>query len=273
MSSEREQIWISLFREIINQCLDDIPTMISLRNGAEVRNIKQDGDPTIKAELHAEDIASSILSRENIPVKLYSEERDYLLESCETEYLVLFDPIDGTYLAVRNLSGACVAISVLDWETMEPFAAMVGDYYDRSIYWATSDGAFKNGEPMEPSGVLTLDRAYVSTCYGKSSHLELMLGGKGLVKPIYWLNTTGGILSMVWVGNGQVDAHFDLMMGHKPYDFVAGAYIAKMAGAIVTDEFGKELVFSRDMSKLYKFIIASNKDLHLQILTGYSEAK
>ena len=59
-----------------------------------------------------------------------------------------------------------------------------------------------------------------------------MLKGEGVIKPVYWLNTTGRILSMVWVGTGQVNAYFDLMLGYKLYDFVAGAYIANMAGAI-----------------------------------------
>jgi len=273
MKSKLEELWLSIFREIVDRCFNDVPTMISSGAGAEICNIKPDGDPTIGAELHAEDIALSVLSRENIPVKIYSEERGYLLDSFGAEYLVLFDPIDATYLAERNLSGSCVAISVLTVDTLEPFAAMVGDYYNRSIYWATRDGAFRNGERIRPSNISTLDKAYVSTCYGKTSRLELMLEGKGVVKPVYWLNTTGGILSMVWVGSGQVDAYFDLMLGYKPFDFLAGAYIASMAGAIVTDEFGRDLVFSSDMNRRYKFIIAANKGLHSEILRVYNKAK
>jgi len=266
MRLEPEKIWISIFRKIIDKCLNDVPRMLRSGSGKKVCYVKKNNDPTIKAELYIENVASSILSRAKIPVKVFSEERSYILDSPKAKYLVLLDPIDGTYLALRNLSGASIAISVLDLDTMKPFAAMVGDYYNQDIYWATNNGAFVNGAPMRPSSIQSLDKAYISTCYGKASRLDLMLAGQGLVKPIYRLNTTGGMLAMVWVGNGQVDAYFDLMLGYKPYDFVAGAHIAKMAGAIVTDQSGKDLVFSKDMNKRYKFIIAANKKLHTQIL-------
>lgn len=271
MRSKAGEHWISIFREAVNKCLNDVPKLIRSKSGTKIYNIKQNNDPTIKAELYAEDVLFSILSREKIPVEFYSEERGYLLQSPGAKYLVLLDPIDGTFLALRNLSGASIGISVLDLDTMEPLAAMVGDYYSKDVYWATNAGALRNGKPMRPSRVQDLDQAFISTCYGKMGRFDLMLAGKGLVKPFYRLNITAGILSMVWVGAGQVDAHFDLMLGHRPYDFVAGAYIAGIAGAIVTNEQGEKLIFTKDVNKRYKFIIAANKKLHAQILDAHRE--
>lgn len=66
---------------------------------------------------------------------------------------------------------------------------------------------------------------------------------------------------MARVANGQVDACLDLMLGYKPYDFSAGAFIAKQAGAIVTDEYGNDLIYPSDPNVRCKFIIASTREL------------
>lgn len=265
-----KEFWLTSLRSIIESCFEYVPKIIQGGPGADITAIKPDGDPTIKAELHAEKIALATLSKQSIPLALYSEESGYLLNAPDARYVVLLDPIDGTFLSVRNLPGSCVAISVHEADTMEPVAAMVGDYYSRDIYWATSEGAFKNSRSIHPSSVTTLDKAYISTCYGKASRIGSILEKKGLVGTVYWIETTGSMLSMVWVATGQVDAYLDLMLGYKTYDFAAGAYIAKMAGAIVTDEHGNVLRYPSDLTARCKFVIAANEQLHAAIMCAAS---
>lgn len=273
VQAESGKPWLAPLRAIVASCCEDVPKLIRTGKGADVVVIKPDEDPAIKAELHVENLVSYMLSKQSIPLSLYSEESGYLLHAPRARYVVLLDPIDGTFLAIRNLPGSCIAISVHDAKTMEPVAAMVGDYYSQDIYWATSEGAFKNGTSIHPSSVTTLDKAYISTCYGKASRIPLMLAKKGIVNKAFWIETTGTMLSMVWVGTGQVDVYLDLMLGYKPHDLAAGAYIAKMAGAVVTDELGNDLRYPADLTTRCKFVIAANEKLHSAIMRAATESR
>lgn len=271
MREDPGRAWEPVLRAIVERCLDEVPGLIESGQGAAVTALKPDGDPTIAAELYAERIAQTILSRQDNPVTLYSEESEYLLKASDARYIVLLDPIDATFLAVRRLPGSCVGISVHEANRMEPVAAMVGDYLTADVYWATAEGAFKNGERIRPSSVTTLEHAYISTCYGKATRIGSILDRKGLIGSAQWIETTGGILSMVLVGTGQIDAYLDLMLGYKSYDVAPGAYIARMAGAVVTDEEGNDLRYPRDLEVRRKFIIAANVELHAKIIRAAAE--
>lgn len=258
--------WLSLLREAVRECLRDVPLMIASGRGAGVASIKLDGDPTIDAELYIEDRIASLVAQQPWAVQLYSEERGYLLNANRPEYVVLLDPIDGTFLTVRGLPGSCMAVSVHVPETMKPIAAVVGDYYSQELYWASGAGAFKDGAPISPSRTTDLGAAFASTCYGKASRISQMLNQKGLVGTVAWTESTGTMLSMVRVGSGQVDACWDAMLGYKAYDFIAGAYIAEVAGAVVSDEKGEPLCLQQDMEQRCKFVIAATSQLHEQII-------
>ncbi|MBI3841401.1 MAG: hypothetical protein HY297_05565 [Thaumarchaeota archaeon] len=236
--------------------------MIRRGTGRVVKDIQPSGDVTIAAELHAEAIVRTVLNGLSIPVRVYSENGGMLLDDQEARHAVVVDPIDGTYLALRGLPGSCIGMAVFETDCMTPIAGMVGDYLSRDLYWATSDGAYCNGRPIYPSQVKLLSDAYVSTCYGKRSRFEAMREGRGVVSGAFWTEMTGTMLGMVRVGSGDVDACYDLMLGYRTYDFAPGAYIASVAGAVVTDEFGKKLKYPANFSVRQKFVIAANAQLH-----------
>jgi fructose-1,6-bisphosphatase/inositol monophosphatase family enzyme len=251
--------------------MDLIPGLLLTQGGRQVASIKADGDATIVAELRAEDVVLDLIRRSGAPVRLHSEERGFLLNPAEPEYVVLLDPIDGTFLAQRALPGSCVAISVHEASNMRALAAVIGDYFTGDVYWATTAGAYRNGDAIKPSKVTNLNDAFVSTCYGKASRIGAMLENPRLVGTIAWTETTGSMLSMVRVGTGQVDAYWDLMVGYKPYDFAPAAFIAETAGAIVTDAKGNALRFPADLNERCKFIIAANQELHTAILRATAD--
>ena len=273
MKIENDQFWLAIFKEILNKTFNSLPTLMKSGNGGEVTAIKNDGDVSLKVEVFIEELALSVVSDKTISTNLYGEESGYLLETQDPRYIVLIDPIDATYLFTRNLSGACLALSVIDVETMEPKAAMIGDLYSGDIYSATQEAAQKNESKIEVSGITRLEDSYVSTCYGKASRRERVFGNQVFIPSVNWINTSGGMLSMAWVGSGQLDAYFDLMLGYKPFDFIAGYHIAKVAGATVSNEFGDDIKLTMDMNKRYKFVIASSKELHSGLLKEYRKRK
>lgn len=261
------------FYEIARECLAKVPNLIvnRIEDASSVERIKDDGDPSTMADMLAEEIACKILSVLDFDVDLYSEERGYLLKSDASEFVIQMDPIDGTYLALRRLPGACMAITVFSKKDMKPVAALVADYYNGDIYWADENGSLLNGEPVRPSTRKTLEEAVVSTCYGKRTRFGRILDDARLVGRAFWVSTNGGILDMVRVATGQIDVYLDLMLGFKPYDFSAGAFIAEKAGACVVDEYGEKIVYPADPNQRCKFIIAANKDLLRAIINAAND--
>lgn len=261
--------WLDKLEPIVKRCLEDVPPLLTRESGREIVFVKPDGDPAIEAEIFCENLVKAELKKTNLPLTVYSEEQGYLMNHPDSKFIVLLDPIDGSFFALRKLPGGCIAISIHDASTMEPVAAIVGDYLTKDIYWASEGGAFLNGSPISTSGVTDIRQAFISTTYGKISRFSKMIEGSGIVEDAEWFETTGTMLSMVRVATGQIDAYFDFMLGYKSYDFAPGAYIAKMAGAIVTDEKGNDLHLPTQLDIRCKFVIASSKPLHEYIIKNY----
>lgn len=255
------------FYSIANQCLREIPDFINNSvDASRIENIKADNDPTTLADIMAEDIAYNQLKMLGNNIDFFSEERGYLLKCDRPKYFVQMDPIDGTFMALRQLPGACMAITAFLVEGMQPIEALVADYYNGDIYWADQEKSCLNNKKISPSKCKKLEQAFVSTCYGKRSRFNKILDDPRLVNRAFWISTNGGILDMVRVATGQVDAYLDLMLGYKTYDFSAGAFIAQQAGAVVTDGVGNKLVYPKDPNLRCKFIIASTRELVDDIL-------
>ncbi len=253
--------WLPILREAIGECLGEVPQLLGTPEGRRIVRVKTDGDPTLQAEIYIEDVITRFVSATQVRVRLHSEERGLLLDATDPEFVILLDPIDGTYLAERGLPGACIGISVHDANTMNPVAAVLGDYFSQDVFWGSTEGAYRNGIAIRPSDTSRLSAAFVSTCYGKASRIGSLLDKGGPTKKVWWLETTGSMLAMARVGTGQIDAYWDLMLGYKPYDFAAGAYIAAAAGAIVTDPSGAPLTYPGNLDLRCKFIIAANDRL------------
>jgi len=259
--------WIKLFREALFKCIKKIEENLYTQEGQHITSIKPDGDPSLQTEIACENIVKDLLLELNIPIIFYSEEQKYILNNKESKYIVLFDPIDGTFFAKRRLAGGCIAISVHHYLTLKPIASMVMDILTKDLYFANNDGAYLNGKKIRVSDTTNIEKAYISTCYGKKSRFSKI--SNNVVKNAEWFETTGTMLSMVKVATGQIDAYFDFMKGYKSYEFIPASFIAIKAGAIFADENGDPFVFPEDLDKRNKFIIASTSNLVDDIVNAY----
>jgi len=254
--------WTEILKGIVNRCLREVKPLLTTPEGTRIITIKPNEDATTAAETKAESIATGIIKKACSSAALFSEEQEYLLDPPNASYLVLLDPVDCTHLAIRGLPGACVGICVMDLAQHNIVSSVIGDYYNCDLYWADESGAFRNGQQVQPATVTKLKDAYVLTCYGKASRVSKMLAGEGMTREAFWIGSDGGILAMAQVGDGRIDAYFDLMLGYKPYDFAAGAYFASRAGAFVTDEYGNPLQWPDNQHQRCKFVIAATSELN-----------
>jgi myo-inositol-1(or 4)-monophosphatase len=142
----------------------------------------------------------------------------------------LIDPIDGTTNYLRGLPNYSISIAVVyEKETI------VGVVYDPTLNETFTAihgrGAALNGNPIMCS-TTTLAEAIIGTGFSYSStqrarQAEVL---RSLLPAVGDIRRPGSAaVSLCWVACGRLDAFFET--GLKPWDFAAGALIAREAGA------------------------------------------
>ena len=237
-------------------------------------------------------------------------ERPSLDLSTETHTIALLDMIDGTDLVNRGLGNWCSAMAFFYPPDKQILAAIVG-LSNEEIYYARAGQSprrallrskgFRHrtqGDDPEvgvPSKVPDLE--YASICfYGQKAKNLLSLFGPllpgrskvdkyGLAdfllsieakKPPFRIYNLGGNPMMIKVAEGKIHAVFELL-GQKPHDVVPGAFIAKMAGAVVKDLKGNDLpleaALMRPNEGSLTYIVAASRDLYEQLRAKLADAR
>jgi fructose-1,6-bisphosphatase/inositol monophosphatase family enzyme len=220
----------------------------------------------------------------------------------ETRTVALLDMIDGTDLVYRDLSNWCSAIVFFYPPEREILAALVGTPTGLAYCADTSEAfsmklcrkthfkiSFRDKKTLKvPPHQPRLDQSGVCFYGQKSRNLlslsgsrfpaALRVGGFNLdsmftsfteAKPPFRIYNLGGNPMMVKVADGTMQAVFELL-GQKPHDVVPGAYIARMAGAVVKDLDGTDLDIEGGLMQPnigdLRYIIASSESLYSELL-------
>ena len=244
-------------------------------------------------------------------IKVYGEEsiNEQTDFSGEDGVVALVDMVDGTDLVERNLSNWCSAAIFFRPKNDEGnriLASCVGMPSDR-IYYVHADSKGvrykpKTGPSIPVGGKSDITRlAEASVCfYGQKAarlkevaergFLNYMLtqqgplankGGKEKQRKKNRIYTLAGIPMMIKLIDHQVKcaANIDVVFecnGQHPHDVVAGAYLAKRAGAVIKSiDTGKELSYIDLEESLLRpahpdsqlrYVIASTEELCDEIL-------
>jgi myo-inositol-1(or 4)-monophosphatase len=153
----------------------------------------------------------------------------------------IIDPIDGTTNYVYGHPGFAVSIAAA-WTdpasgATEVVAGVVADPLHDEVFTATAGGgAFRDGEAIRCSGADALDHALVATGFSYESDRRARQAGvlTVLLPAVRDIRRMGAAaVDLCSVACGRVDAYYE--RGLKPWDFAAGALVAREAGAVVTD--------------------------------------
>jgi myo-inositol-1(or 4)-monophosphatase len=153
----------------------------------------------------------------------------------------LVDPIDGTANYLRGLPNYSISIAVVN--DKGTIAGVVYDpTLDETFTAIYGHGAALNGNPIMCS-TTALAEAVIGTGFSYSSTqrarqakvLQSLLPAVGDIR-----RPGSAAVSLCWVACGRLDAFFET--GLKPWDFAAGALIAREGGA---DICGAEMNLSR----------------------------
>jgi myo-inositol-1(or 4)-monophosphatase len=181
-----------------------------------------------RLDLVADDAACAVLLRAGL--RVLSEESG--LSGPEGPLLAVIDPVDGSTNAYHGLPFYSTSICVLDDEG--PRVSLVVNLATGVRYEATrGGGAWRDGEPIGPSGCTELSRAIVGISGVPPRHLG-------------WAQFRAfgaASLELCAVAEGTLDA-YRLVGGQRlsAWDYLGGLQICAEAGAVCVDADEEDLI-------------------------------
>ena len=147
----------------------------------------------------------------------------------------VIDPLDGTVNYLYGLPPFAVSIAVE--RDGRPGVAVVVDPAHGETFAAVSEGgATLNGEPIHVSDRTELALALVGTGFSYEAERRCRQAGvlSSVLPAVRDIRRAGAAsIDLCWVACGRLDGYYE--QGLQPWDFAAGALVAREAGATVGD--------------------------------------
>jgi len=236
---------------------------VERNEGEAVVRMGADGTPTRKIDMIAEEVILDILYEKDLPVKVISEEAGEVPISDDYEYVLALDPIDGTFNSLRNIPFYSISMAFSTSNSMKDiFFGYIFDLSGENEYYATREGAFKNGRPLKVSRERELSRANV-----------IYYGGDDwkIVDRIKRTRLLGcASLELCLVAEGKMDAFVDCRNSLRVFDVAAGILMVSSAGGKVSKEKGQEVDNGISIGERIN-IVASNELLHDSLVEALNE--
>lgn len=254
----------------------DFSKNLSLKAGKILLNGQQ--KVQIKAYKDRQDIVTNIdllvektiieaIEKEYPEHNISSEEKGFIDKN--SDYTWYLDPLDGTKEYYRHIPTYCSAFCL--FLRQEPILSVINIPYSNQLFYATSDkGSFLNDRKIKVNNKKSLPDSIIychPPCYGKVSkdYFEKVFKIiRDLTKRVYRIRFSPcDNIYLSFLALGSIEAYMNFARPTKGIeDFVSGLFIAKMAGAKITDLIGEPV----DFSKAGQFYIASNGKIHDQLL-------
>jgi len=262
---------------IIRGSLDKFQYKIKQNSSKNIIAIKKDNDVTRNIDIYIESYIKNRIVKSKLPVKFISEECGTVDLSSSPEYVVILDPVDGTDIAIRGYPLCSISLSLHSISTYKPILAIIANAITSDIYCASGEGAFKiirkRKTSIFPSQIINISDSMI-VCYAAKPYrlLKIFQQEKLFGCAKLFLNY-GGPLDIAKVGDGSIDCFLEFAKGFKIIDYAAGIFIAKTAGAIVTDLDDKEINILESVNMRQKFVVSANRKLHNKILKSLDTSK
>jgi len=228
------------------------------------------GDITKKIDLAAEKALLDTVREYNVSCTLVSEESGtHRIGAKSSKYLLTTDPLDGTTNALRGLPFMATSLAVSQKPCLKEIeVALVSDLIHNVTYTAErGHGAFRNGEAIKPSKIVSLEEAVVGVDLNTFKAKQLVNQIIHVFEQTKHVRHFGAnALEICYVADGSTDAFIDIRGKLRVTDVAAAQLILREAGGIITTPEGKTLDAPLDAAQRLSFIAVSNKTLHEAIL-------
>ncbi|WP_258084000.1 bifunctional fructose-bisphosphatase/inositol-phosphate phosphatase [Thermococcus thermotolerans] len=252
MEINMEIPWNEVALETAREVEKEVMPLFGTSKAGEAIGENVSGDVTKYVDKVAEDVVLSRL--QPLGVNVVSEEIGFIDNG--SDYTVIVDPIDGSYNFAAGIPIFAFSFAVFKGE--EPVYGAIYEFISKNLYEAIpGEGAFMNGKRIQ---VRKPER-------GKEA-LSFYTRGRcvGLISRVKRVRVLGAIaVELVYLAKGALDGVLDIRNYVRPTDIAAGVLIAREAGAIVTDENGKELELSLSATEQTN-IIAVNDEYLLKLI-------
>ena len=181
----------------------------------------------------------------------------------KSKYVWVCDPVDGTAMYARHIPIAVFSLAlVIDGV---PTVGVIYDAFTDNLYTAIKgEGAFKNDEKIKVSDIYLEDMKSVSNfdMWPKSEY-NIYDVIKELDKKTYFVGIGSVIRACTLVATGDFSLAIFPGTKHKNCDIAAAKVIVEEAGGKVTDLFGNEQRYDKDINGA----IISNGLVHEEVVS------
>ena len=245
---------LKISRHVAEEVRKAIEPIAGRRSAGKDVGMGKDGTPTKLIDKVAEDAALRVL--EEYEVTVVSEEAGV---TGEGRTIVAMDPIDGTFNATRGIPVYSLALCFSSSQKLKDIFFSYVTNLATGDEWYADSVAYKNGEEIRVS---ERDSVYCNAImyYPTKDYgfRRVRIFGSAA-------------LEICFVADGSVDCFIDIRDNGgrgmlRVYDIAASIYIAWKAGAVVSDDRGREVWDKRiTMDERFKLVIA-NQTLHKRLL-------
>jgi len=224
-------------------------------------------DITRKIDMAAEQALDNALSKRSLSARIISEELGDRIVGKHPDFMLVFDPIDGSTNAACGIPFFCTSLAYTGKTEIAAFGdismAVICDIQGNTYHAERAKGAFLNGKPTLGKKRGARPKPVVSVySYGVPS---VPAGLIELEKSIIVRALGSVALDMCYVSDGTLDGVIDTRGLISGYDIAASALVLKEAGGFLTDLGGKAI--SQDVKAGGLSIIGTkNRELHDKIV-------
>ncbi|MBQ9745499.1 MAG: inositol monophosphatase, partial [Clostridia bacterium] len=182
-------------------------------------------------------------------------------------YVWVCDPVDGTAMYARHIPVSVFSLALV--HEGKPIVGVIYDAFLGNMYYATlGGGAYLNGEKIQVSGLpFSNMRTIVNYDMWPDAEYNLYGAFRELGKKTYAVGLGSIIQGAARVACGDFVAAIFPGTKHKNCDIAAAKIIVEEAGGKVTDLFGMEQRYDRDI----KGAVISNGVVHDEIIAVLAE--
>lgn len=245
---------LEISRHVAEEVRKAVEPIAGRRSAGENVGMGKDGTPTKLIDKVAEDAALGVLREYEVTV--VSEEAGV---TGKGHTIVAMDPIDGTFNATRGIPVYSLALCFSSGRKLKDVFFGYVTNLATGDEWYADSAAYKNGERIKVSRRDEIDcnaiMYYPTRDYG---FRRVRIFGSAA-------------LEICFVADGSVDCFIDIRNNGgrgmlRVYDVAASIYIASRAGAVVSDDGGREVWGKRiSMDERFRLVIANQK-LHKRLL-------
>ncbi len=238
---------------------------IMIKYFKEDNHSRYKGDKTIVTIADTE-INSYLIKRvkEKYPTHAVDGEEEQFEKS---DYLWVCDPVDGTAMYARHIPVAVFSLALVI--EGEPVVGVVYDPFTDNLYSAIKGhGAFLNNESIHVNDIELDDMRSVSNMdVWPEATYNLFDALKKLGEKTYFISIGSVIRGSMCVANGEFNVGIFPGTKHKNCDIAAAKVIVEEAGGRVTDLFGNEQRYDKDVNGA----IISNGLVHEEVVNTIKE--